>query len=123
MREFAEFFRESARGLDDVCETIAWLGIPWRWAFRYDISDDSSPILAILAPLPERPVVCIPLSHALIEAIPTRRLTRFIRDSIQRGPRVGGVLWCEWELTAKSQAEELVGIVRRKRQFIAERNA
>lgn len=112
-----EELRTELNEFDGVAETIEWMGIPWRWAFHYAIEGDPTPCLAVLAPMPERPSLCIPLTHDLIDAIPARRLTRFIRDAIQRGPRVGGVLWCEWEVTARNQAAELIGLLKRKHQF------
>lgn len=115
--EICSFLRTGITGFEGVGEDLTWMGIPWRWAMRYQVEGDVTPLLAVLAPLPERPVLCIPLTTTVIEAVPARRLTRFIREGIQRGPLVGGVLWCEWEPNARSQADELVGLVKRKYQI------
>jgi len=118
--EICGFLRDGLNAFEGVTEDLTWMGIPWRWALRYQVAGDVTPLLAVLAPMPDRPILCVPLTSVVIDAVPARRLTRFIREGIQRGPLVGGVLWCEWEPNARSQAEELVGLVKRKHQIARE---
>lgn len=87
-------------------EHVTHMGIPWRWCFAYLDAPDADPF-AHLIPEPGRPQLSLPLPEALIESLKIRRMSKTIRDGLIHARMVGRVVWAEWDITSRPQAEEL----------------
>lgn len=109
--------REALLGLGGVKESITWLGIPWRWTLAYDLDGGGKP-WAYIVPQPGKPLLALPMSGEAVAALPMRRLPKFIRDVVVFSPKVGGVHWMQWELTSRTQVEELIGLVKKKHEML-----
>lgn len=116
--QLVEQAREAMLALGGVNETISWLGIPWRWTIGYGLDGLNERPWAYLVPQPTKPILALPMSSEVVAALPMRKLPRFIRDVVTLSPKVGGVHWMQWELTSRSQVEELVSLAKRKHELL-----
>lgn len=111
--------REGLLALEGVTESIAWLGIPWRWTLAFNLEGTAAEKPWIyLVPQPAKPLLALPMSSEMVQALPMRRLPKFIRDVIVLSPKVAGVHWMQWELSGRGQVDELVGLARRKHSAV-----
>jgi len=115
--QLIEQARQSLLQLDGVTESIAWLGIPWRWTLAFGVEGAGRP-WAYLVPQPGKPLLAIPMSGETVAALPIRRLSKFIRDVIVLSPKVAGVHWMQWEITGRTQVEDLIGLARRQHESV-----
>ena len=111
--------REAAEALDGVTAEVVWEGIPWRWCLRFSHPGDAEPF-AYLAPMPDGPELCIPLSTECVDSIPLRRLKRFGREGIVKAKKVGSKRWPSWRITAKTELEEMADMLKRKHRFLGQ---
>src|SRR5690606_22832376 len=121
--------RELIAGLDERCaalvqlardrfarveglrEQVAWVGVPWRWTFRFVESDGDTRPRAFVVPQPGRPAVAMPLTLEQVERLQSRRISRFVRDGVAAAPVVGGVRWAEWEIANPGQVDEVAALL------------
>lgn len=92
-----------------VRSSVRWHGIPWRWAIRYE-TDKKEPV-AFLIPEPRRPRLAIPLAAADLDRIGLKKLSKPVREGIALASAINGIVWTEWVLSSRSQADELLGLV------------
>ncbi|MCL4220681.1 MAG: hypothetical protein KJZ65_04860 [Phycisphaerales bacterium] len=92
-----------------VRSSVRWHGIPWRWTIRYE-TDRKEPV-AFLIPEPRRPRLAIPLTAADLDRIGLKKLSKPTREGIALASAINGVVWTEWVLSSKSQADELLGLI------------
>lgn len=104
--------RAAILALEGCGEVITWLGIPWRWSLAYHLPGVSERAIAYLVPQPGKPLLAVPMNGEAVMSLPLKKLPKYIRDVIMFSPKVAGVHWMQWELTARSQVDELVGLVR-----------
>ena len=90
-------------------ETLAWHGVPWRWSLVYRGAPGPA---AYLIPQPGKPMVAVLLSTEQVAALPVRKLSRTVRDGITFSARVGATHWPTWEITSKTLADEVAGLLR-----------
>jgi hypothetical protein len=110
--------KERLLALESIQERVVWRGIPWRWTLAYELDADPSRALAFLIPQPARPQLSIPMPGEFVGQLPLKRLSKVIRDAIVFSANVAGVHWPTWELTNKTFIEELIGLCRRKHDFL-----
>ena len=110
--------RASILGMDGATESIAWLGIPWRWTLAYSVEGASDRPIVYLVPQPGKPLLALPMSGEVVISLPMRRLPKYIRDVIAYSPKVAGVHWMQWELTGRPQVDELMGLVRHQHNAV-----
>ncbi|MBC7834867.1 MAG: hypothetical protein H7Y88_07180 [Phycisphaerales bacterium] len=101
-------------GLAGMAETVAWQGLPWRWAFIYRHPATEPVAWAYLIPDPTRPQIAVPLHAPSIESLGVKRFKRYVREGIARGRPVGETLWTSWDVMSKSQLEEVTELLVRK---------
>lgn len=114
--------RSSLAALSGVHERLAWQGIPWRWAFVYDADKDARRPYAYLIPDVRTPILAMPISSDIVKEIPARRLTRHVREGLASARVVNGVHWVTWDITSKTQLEELLALARWTHQRIHQQN-
>lgn len=100
---------ERLDGAPKVRSDIRWHGIPWRWAIRYE-TVKKEPV-AFLIPEPRRPRLAIPLTAGDLDRIGMRKMTKPIREGIALAAAINGIVWTEWVLSSRSQADELLRLV------------
>lgn len=108
--------RDAILALDGTRESIGWQGVSWRWALTFSTEADSR--FAYIIPQPGKPILALPLQSDSLSSLPLAKLSRAVRDAIQLASRVGDACWPQWELTSKSQVDEILQIVRRKHEMI-----
>lgn len=96
--------------LDGVCETVEWAGFPMRWSFVYRVNGQER-ALAYLVPDPSNPTLVLPLTFGDIEAILTKRIPKFVHQSIIHAAEVDRVRWVQWILTSSAQVKILTRLV------------
>lgn len=103
-----DYTREGLLSLG-LAESLAWHGVPWRWSLVYRAS--GGPV-AYLVPQPGKPMIAVLLSTERVAALPTRKLSRTVRDGITFAARVGATLWPTWEITSRTLSDEVIGLLR-----------
>lgn len=118
LTQLLDSIREYLLGFSEVSERIEWQGLPWRWTLTYSNSIDSGRAWAYVVPQPPHPVLAVPLTSEMVRAMPVRRLKKHVRDGLTTSKKVGEVHWATWEISSKSQLEEVLDVVKRKHQFV-----
>jgi hypothetical protein len=115
-----EAARERLSGFDGVTEHVRWQGLPWRWCLRYETEGDPTDAWTYLVPDPAGPILSVPLTCDMIDAMPMKRLKKHVRDGMTFGKRVGDVVWATWQTTNKPQLDEVLDISKRKHKYLVE---
>jgi hypothetical protein len=100
-----EGFRDAVVSDGTLTESLAWQGIPWRWALTYT---DGPRTAAYVVPNPAKPGVCVPVPAGILATLPPRKLSKAVREAIGNAPTVAAVNWTQFDLTSKTLADELV---------------
>lgn len=106
--------REALSSLPQMREELLWQGVPWRWCFGFHASVGEGRAFAYLIPQPGRPGLAIPMESEIVAELPLKKLAKHIREVLTLAPLVGGVRWCQWSLTSKSQIDDIVNLARLK---------
>lgn len=121
-RQFAtllESARQKLLEFSGIRDEVAWQGIPWRWAVVFRWEAELSRPWAYLVPEPGKPRLVLPLPADVVARLPARRLTKPTRDGIVHAAEVAGVHWAQWDLTSRSQLDELMVIAGMKHEILA----
>lgn len=119
-RPLAAVFDQAKSKLDEFAglkSEIAWQGIAWRWSFLYRAEAEPSRPWMCLVPRPAKPVLVMPLAHELLRQIPAKKLSKFVRDGLLAAPEVVGIRWPQWELSTKTQADEVLMLAQIKHEL------
>ncbi|TVQ30593.1 MAG: hypothetical protein EA376_12070 [Phycisphaeraceae bacterium] len=112
--------RERLLSFEGAQEEIAWEGVAWRWTFVYRLANDPTRAWAYLVPHPENPRLAIPMTTPMVEALPRRRLKKYITEGVATAKRVGDIHWASWEVANKTNLDEVLDLAKRKYKFINE---
>ena len=115
-----EAARTKLLSFDSVTEEVRWQGLPWRWCLRYSTEGDTTDAWTYLVPDPLGPIVSVPLTVEMIDAMPMKRLKKHVRDGVVFGKRVGQVVWASWQTTNRTQLDEVLDVAKRKHKYVAE---
>lgn len=98
----AEAFRAVSEALgcrSGWSSSLAWQGLPWRWALVYSAKGVGEPGLAYQIPDPRGSRICIPVPVAGPGAPDLASLTKPVRKVIEHAAIIAGYLWPEWPST------------------------
>ena len=118
---------ERLNELEGVKADVVWYGPGWRWTIEYRLADvpatgdpavDPTRVLCYIVPDPIAPSVCIPLTEAFIDALPWRRLTRFIRDGIRSAKCAVAIHWGVWLIMGETESKATLDLITRKLKFL-----
>ncbi len=104
----ARALRESLLASGEFCETVRWSGLPWRWALTYAAVQGE--VVAYLVPNPDGPSAVFRLTHEQFTDLPTKKLSRYIRDGLAQSRLVAGVAWPEWPFQSQAQVKDLADL-------------
>lgn len=116
--------RQALHAMPGMEERVVWLGDAWKWAIEYCLPPhhqsgaDHTDKFAILVPDPETPVLVLPIQNAFIDALPFKRLNRYVRDGIKSGKLAVNIIWIQWSPGPGPELEHLVDILKRKNRFL-----
>jgi len=110
--------RERLLEFDGVEESVSWQGLPWRWTALYTVAGDPTPAWTYLVPDPEGVVLCVPLNASIVGSMPMKRLKKHIRDGIYMAKQVHETIWATWQVSAKTQLDEVLDVSKRKHKYI-----
>lgn len=113
-RKVIETLIERITAYEGVTTNIAWHGVSWRWTLELNLTlgEQTRPFVYIV-PRPETPQVCIPMSQAVTDRLPFKRLNRFIRDGIRSAKCAVNTQWAKWTPSAGTEIEHLMDLVKR----------
>ena len=103
--------------LDHVERELVWYGASWRWTVQYSLLDDQGDNLGALCYLVANlnaPLVCVPLNTTSLEAMPTRRLGRFINEGLRSAKRAVELHWAKWTPNSLAETKLLFDLIKRK---------
>jgi len=106
--------RERLNSYEGMQESLSWLGVPWRWTVVYSLPGADDRPVAYLVLDPHKPQISIPMSAEMVESIPMHRLKKHVRDGVLLSRKVVGIYWSTWELTSRSQLQDILELVNRK---------
>ncbi len=108
---------ERLRGYGELNEDLAWQGLPWRWTITFRSAHDNGRAWAYVVPDPEKPKIAMPLTAAMVHAMPLHRMKKHVRDGVLLSRLVDGIYWATWDLTGKDQLKDILELVDRKRKL------
>lgn len=117
--ELARELRKRLLSFEGVSEKADWQGVPWRWALVFSCVMDPTRAFAYIIPEPAKPQLSIPLTAAMVQSLPLKRMKKAARDGILYSRFVAGVHWPAWPLETASQLDELFEILQRKYRSVA----
>jgi hypothetical protein len=94
--------------------------VPWRWTLVYSAgpSAEGPRTLGYLIPCPDRLQVCVPLKREHIDALPSKRLKKSIRDGVAFARVVAGVWWATWDVPSRTALDEVLDVAVRKHRMM-----
>jgi hypothetical protein len=134
-------------GLSNVDRSIIWYGPSWKWTIYYTLpasalvtlpalggsssasataatpasspSKNSEPeTLCYLVPNHQNPLICVPLSDAVIDRLPLKRLNRFVREAIASSKCAVSIHWAIFAPTTLAETSYLVDLIERKHAIL-----
>ncbi|MBI1336469.1 MAG: hypothetical protein GC164_05855 [Phycisphaera sp.] len=105
-----------------VQRSVIWYGSAWKWTIHYAFVDaDGQEIetLCYIVPNSETPLICIPLADEVIEQLPIKRLTKFIREGIRSAKFAVAIHWATWSPLNQTETHALIDLCKRKHKFIS----
>jgi hypothetical protein len=131
---------ESLDSVEDVERSLIWYGPSWKWTFQYtqvmlriatrlrnpspssfragqQSGDGRGDSLCYVVPDCIMPLVCVPLRTQMIETLPMKRLSRFIRDGIRTAKCAVEIHWAIWTPISETETGMILELIRRKREF------
>lgn len=103
--------------IDGLCRTLAWYDQAWKWTIEYT---DGKPLenpwdaVCYLVPNPADVAVCVPLSKHVIEQLPMRKISKYIREGIISAKCAVRVHWAIWKPNNVADAPLIADLIRRK---------
>jgi hypothetical protein len=130
-------FNHLMQGIDvieGVSKSLIWYGPGWKWTLQYvqapgpkagnrkggtgngqgPAPAELSQALCYLVPDSQMPLVCVPLSAGVIEQLPLKRLSKYIRDGIAVAKCAVAIRWAVWSPISDSEAGLLMDLIKRK---------
>lgn len=104
-----DHLRTALLSVSGVRETVAWCGVTWKWSLVY--KDSSGRIVAYIVPQPAHTKLVLPLSTHILSRLPSREVTKWLRDGITQATAVGEIRWAHWEFQSKANTEELLWLL------------
>ncbi len=107
---------EKLGDFEGVDQDLIWYGTGWQWTFRYTLSDHNGgepANLAFVVPRPESPMVCLPLVASVIEQLPIKRLSKFIREGIKSAKCAVKLHWAIWTPNNQSEVDDILDLIKR----------
>jgi hypothetical protein len=77
---------------------------------------DEPRTLCYVVPNLDRPLVCVPLTAAVIQQLPKRRLARFISEGITSAKCAVSIRWAMWSPSTENEVTLLIDLLRRVHQ-------
>lgn len=109
----AEFARAKFSGIDALQEEIGWQGV-WKWTFVYATAVEPRKGWAYLVPDPAKLRISLPIQAELMQDLPLKKLSKFVRDGLLHSPLVGRTKWPMWEIQGKGQVEDILELAKFK---------
>lgn len=82
-------------------------------------SKNSDPeTLCYLVPNHQNPLICVPLSDAVIDRLPLKRLNRFVREAIASSKCAVTIHWAIFAPTTLAETSYLVDLIERKHAIL-----
>lgn len=104
-----DHLRASILSVSGVKETVAWCGVTWKWSLVF--KDSSGRIVAYIVPQPAHTKLVLPLSTHILSRLPSREVSKWLRDGVTTATIVGDVRWAHWEFASKTNVEELLWLL------------
>jgi hypothetical protein len=74
--------------------------------------------LCYLVPNHQNPLICVPLSDAVIDRLPLKRLNRFVREAIASSKCAVSIHWAIFSPTTLAETGYLVDLIERKHAIL-----
>jgi hypothetical protein len=104
-----DHLRASILSVQGVKETVAWCGVTWKWSLVF--KDSAGRIVAYIVPQPAHTKLVLPLSTHILSRLPSREVSKWLRDGVTSATIVGDVRWAHWEFASKANTDELLWLL------------
>lgn len=107
---------ERVMGFEGVTQRLVWHGTAWRWTLEFALADEKGNDLGpmvYLVPNPAGAIFCMPLHGETIEALPMKRLNKYVREAIREAKCAVEIHWCIWTPSAQTEVEHLTDLIKR----------
>lgn len=100
-----------------VRQELIWYGASWKWTLHFFVGDDSEDeanTLCYIVPNTESPVISVPYTLEFVSGLPSRRLSKFIRDGIRASKCAVSYHWATWTPGLDNEVTMLIDLLKRK---------
>lgn len=104
-----DHLRTSILAVSGVRESVSWCGVSWKWSLVF--KDSAGRIVAYIVPQPAHTKLVLPLSTHILSRLPSREVSKWLRDGISAATIVGDIRWAHWEFGSKANVEELLWLL------------
>lgn len=104
-----DHLRSILMSVSGVRETVSWCGVSWKWSLVY--KDSHGRIVAYIVPQPAHTKLVLPLSTHILSRLPSREVSKWLRDGVSQATVVGDIRWAHWEFQSKANIEELLWLL------------
>ncbi len=108
--------------MEGIESELVWYGDAWKWTLHYYLPAQSAEgrprTVCYLVPKHEQSLVCVPMTQAMIDDLPMRRLTKFIKEGVRSAKCAIEIHWAHWNPSNNSEFNTLVDLLRRKFNFL-----
>jgi len=134
---------QQLEALGGVSKSLIWYGPGWKWTLQFVHSaprkaanrkngrdaaapapaaplgaTDPGEALCYLVPDSLMPLVCVPLRSEVIDHLPLKRLSKYIRDGIVVAKCAVAIHWAVWSPAGDSDTGLVMDLINRKYKFI-----
>lgn len=120
-RKVLQNLMDHVQALPGVRQNIIWYGEAWKWTLQYTLHDTKGrqiDTLCYLVPRLEQPIVSVPLSDAVIDKLPIRRLPKLVRDGIRSAKFAVSTHWANWTPSLLGDANNIFELLKRKHKLV-----
>lgn len=108
--------------MEGVNQELIWYGASWKWTLHFFLGDDAedeSQTLCYIVPNTEQsPLLSMPYDLDFVSQLPSRRLSKFIRDGIRGSKCAVSYHWATWTPGLDNEVMMLVDLLKRKHKFV-----
>lgn len=104
-----DHLRNTILSVQGVKESVAWCGPSWKWSVVF--KDNAGRIVAYIVPQPAHTKLVLPISTHILSRLPSREVSKWMRDGITAATAVGDIRWAHWEFQSKANIEELLWLL------------
>ena len=105
----------------NVQQNLIWYGASWKWTLHFHMGatqGDESRTMCYIVPNTESPVLSLPFDVHFLASLPSRRLSKFVRDGLKSAKCAVNFHWASWTPGLDNEVTMLLDLLKRKYKYL-----